>query len=89
MKPFIPQLKDLGECAPGELVRLQVGNETRWGIKLQLAGPLDPMLVLSDTEIKTVDIPEQGGFDQPVLSYGKTTSSSPITPGRSRSSSVT
>jgi hypothetical protein len=70
-----PQLKYLADCEPGELVRLQVGNEARWAIRCARTGQIEPVLILGSTEIKTVNIREggriTGDFDTiPVLAYG-------------------
>jgi hypothetical protein len=77
MMTFVPKFEYLGNCKPGELVRLKVGDESRWGIMCSRAGHhVAPVLILSATEVKTVNIMEEGritgDFDRiPVLVYGK------------------
>jgi hypothetical protein len=76
MDALFPRLGYLADCKPGELVRLKVGDETRWGIKCARVGQQhEPVLILSSAEIKTVNIRQGGGitgdFDAiPVLVYG-------------------
>jgi hypothetical protein len=76
MTAFIPKFEFLGNCKAGELVRLKEGDDTRWGIMCGLEGHfVAPVLIMSPTEVKTVNIMEggriTGDFDRiPVLVYG-------------------
>src|SRR5260370_2555782 len=76
MTAFIPKFEFLGNCKAGELVRLKEGDDTRWGIMCGLEGHfVVPVLIMSPTEVKTVNIMEGGAitgdFDRiPVLVYG-------------------
>jgi hypothetical protein len=66
----------LENCKPGQLVRLKEGDETRWAITYEIEGRfVAPVLIMSLTEVKTVNIREggrvTGDFDRiPVLVYG-------------------
>src|SRR6266446_5860811 len=76
MAAFVPKFEFLGNCEPGQLVRLKVGDETRWAITCKIEGRfVAPVLIMSLTEVKTVNIMEEGrftgDFDRiPVLVYG-------------------
>src|SRR6266436_6800935 len=76
MTTFVPKFEYLGNCKPGELVRLKLGDEFPWGIMCRRAGHyVAPVLILGPTEVKTVNIMEggriTGDFDRiPVLVYG-------------------
>src|SRR5712691_7042733 len=77
MSAFIPKFEYLGNCQSGELVRLKVRDESQWAIMCAVDGHfVRPVMILSPTEVKTVNIAEDGrivgDFDRiPVLSYGK------------------
>ena len=76
MAAFVPKFEFLGNCKPGQLVRLREGDETRWAITCEVDGRfVAPVLIMSLTEVKTVNIKEggrvTGDFDRiPVLVYG-------------------
>jgi hypothetical protein len=76
MALFVPKFEYLGNCKPGNLVRLKEGDETRWAITCGNEGRfVAPVLIMSETEVKTVNIMDggriTGGFDViPVLVYG-------------------
>lgn len=76
MALFVPKFQYLGDCKPGHLVRLKEGDETRWAITCEAGGRfVAPVLIASETEVKTVNIMEEGritgDFDRiPVLVYG-------------------
>ena len=76
MAAFVPKFEFLGNCKPGQLVRLREGDETRWAITCEVDGRfVAPVLIMSLTEVKTVNIKEggrvTGDFDRiSVLVYG-------------------
>jgi hypothetical protein len=76
MAVFVPKFEYLGNCKPGQLVRLKEGDETQWGITCGNEGRfVAPVLIMTPTEVKTVNIMEggrvTGDFDRiPVLVYG-------------------
>jgi len=76
MAAFMPKFEFLGNCKPGQLVRLKEGDETRWAITCDVESRfVAPVLIMSLTEVKTVNVMEggrvTGDFDRiPVLVYG-------------------
>ncbi len=76
MAVFVPKFDFLGNCKPGQLVRLKEGDETPWAITCEVDGRfVAPVLIMNLTEVKTVNIKEggriTGDFDRiPVLVYG-------------------
>jgi hypothetical protein len=76
MAAFVPKFEFLGNCESGQLVRLKEGDETRWAITCQVEGRFAaPVLIISPTEVKTVNIKEGGRITGdfgwiPVLVYG-------------------
>src|ERR1700738_5591313 len=61
MTAFVPKFEYLGNCKPGQLVRLKEGDETRWAITCSIEGRfVAPVLIMSETEVKTVNIMEGG-----------------------------
>src|SRR5271168_1627516 len=76
MSAFMPKFEFLGNCKPGQLVRLKEGDETRWAITCDVESRfVAPVLIMSLTEVKTVNVMEggrvTGDFDRiPVLVYG-------------------
>jgi hypothetical protein len=76
MAVFVPKFEFLGDCKPGQLVRLKEGDETRWAITCEIEGRFAvPVLIMSLTEVRTMNIMEggrvTGDFDRiPVLVYG-------------------
>jgi hypothetical protein len=78
MTVFRPELEHVGNCAVGELVRLQRGQETYWAITCKRqSGFAQSLLILNPSKPpKTINIINQGRMTDdfaivPALKYGK------------------